>query len=107
MPGSQIGIDYKTSLLGRKALIVAPQIETFTEAHRPSCDRAQAEGTAESEARERSMGKAEALLMILKQRRLGITQGQARHVLACTELATLDRWLGRALSIASVDELFV
>jgi hypothetical protein len=76
-----------------------PQIETSTEAHRQSYDR----GKAEGEAR----GKAEALLMILKQCHLQVTQGQQRHILACTELATLDRWLGRALAFASVDELFI
>ena len=78
---------------------MAPQIEPSTEAHRQSYDR----GKAEGEAR----GKAEALLMILKQCHLKVTQGQQCHILACTDLATLDRWLGRALSIASVDDLFI
>jgi hypothetical protein len=43
--------------------------------------------------------------MILRRRGIAITNNQQRHVLACTDLATLDRWLDRAFSVASVDEL--
>jgi hypothetical protein len=36
---------------------------------------------------------------------LAITNDQQHHIIACTDLATLDRWLDRAFSVASVDEL--
>jgi hypothetical protein len=39
--------------------------------------------------------------MILRRRGIAITHDQQRHVIACT----LDRWLDRAFSVASVDEL--
>jgi hypothetical protein len=36
---------------------------------------------------------------------VAITDEQQSQILSCTDLATLDRWLDLALSIASVDEL--
>jgi hypothetical protein len=75
-----------------------PQIEKFfTEAHRRSYDRGKAEGEAK--------GEAKALLMILRRRGLAITDEQQRQLSSCTDLATVERWLDRALAVASVDEL--
>jgi hypothetical protein len=53
----------------------------------------------------RAEGEAKAVLKILTQRGLPVTARQRRKVRECTELATLDRWLGRVLSVASVEEL--
>jgi predicted transposase YdaD len=79
-----------------------PQIERFfSEAHRRSYDRGKAEGEAKGEAK----GKAEALLMFLRRRGLAMTSDQRHRIMTCTDLATLDRWLDRAFSIASVEEL--
>lgn len=64
-----------------------------------------AAGKAEGEAKGEAKGKAEALLRILAQRGLSVSEDQRRRVLACTDLATLDGWLDRALLVASVDEL--
>jgi hypothetical protein len=50
-------------------------------------------------------GEAEALLMILKQRGLVIADEQQRQITTCTDLAILDPWPARALSVTSVDEL--
>jgi hypothetical protein len=44
-------------------------------------------------------------MMILKRRGMAITDEQQRHIVACTDLATLDRWLDRAFSVTSIDEL--
>jgi hypothetical protein len=75
-----------------------PQIEKFfSEAHRRSYDRGKAEGEAK--------GAAKALLLVLQGRGIAITDDQQRHIFACTDLATLDRWLERSGSVASVDEL--
>jgi len=91
-------IEQALSETARKALEMEPEIEKFfTEAHRRSYDRGKAKGEAK--------GKAEALLMILKQRGMAITNDQHRLIMACTDLAALDRWLDRALSVASVEEL--
>ncbi len=91
-------IEQALSEAARKALNMDPQIEKFfSEAHRRSYDR----GKAEGEAR----GKAEALLMFLRRRDLAMTSDQQHRILTSTDLATLDRWLDRAFSVASVDEL--
>ena len=67
--------------------------------------KGEAKGRAEGEAKGRAKGKAEALLRILAQRRLSVSEDQQQRILACTDLATLDGWLDRALRVASVDEL--
>ena len=83
-------IEKALSEAARKALEMEPQIEKFfTEAHRRSYDE----------------GKADALLMILKRRGLALTDEQQHQIATCTDLATLDRWLDRAFSATSVDEL--
>jgi flagellar biosynthesis/type III secretory pathway protein FliH len=95
-------IEKALSEAARKALDMEPQIEKFfTEAHRRSYDQGEAKGKAEGEAK----GEAKALMMILKRRGLPITDEQQHQIATCTDLATLDRWLDRALSVASVSEL--
>jgi hypothetical protein len=59
---------------------------------------AKAEGKAE--------GQATMLLKILVGRGLAMTEHQQRRISECTDPATLDRWAQRALTAASVDELF-
>lgn len=86
----------------RKTLEMQPDIRKFMSAsQRRSYDNAKAEGKTEG----RAEGKAEAVLTILAQRGLPMTARQRREIRGCTELATIDRWLKRALSVASVDEL--
>jgi hypothetical protein len=95
-------IEQALSEAARKALDMEPQIEKFfTEAHRRSYDQGEAKGKAEGKAE----GEAKALLMILKRRGLAITDEQQHQIVTCTDLATLDRWLDRAFSVTSVDEL--
>lgn len=97
-------IEKALSEAARKALAMESQIEKFfSEAHWQSYDRGKAEGKAEGQAK----GKADALLIFLQRRGLPITDEQQQQIVACTDLATLDRWLARALSVASVAELLV
>jgi hypothetical protein len=63
------------------------------------------EGEARGAARGEARGVAEALLQLLEQRDLPVTGNQQRRICKCTDLSTLDRWLDRVLSVASVDEL--
>jgi len=44
-------------------------------------------------------------LRILAQRGLLVSDDQRRRIHECTDVATLDGWLDRALLVASVDEL--
>jgi hypothetical protein len=103
---SSLLIEKALSEAARKALAMEPQIEQFfSEAHRRSYDRGKAEGKAEGEATGEVKGEAKALMRILKRRGMAITDEQQHQIVTCTDLATLDRWLDRALFVASVDEL--
>ncbi len=65
-----------------------------------------AEGEAEGEAKGKAMGEAKALLAFLAARQL-IPSGEARErILACRDLATLDRWIARAAAARTLAELF-
>jgi hypothetical protein len=46
-----------------------------------------------------------ALLKVLAQRGLILTEAQQRRITECSDVAVLDRWLDRALTVASVDEI--
>jgi hypothetical protein len=95
-------IEQALSEAARKAMAMEPQIEKFfSEAQRRSYDRGKAEGEAKGEAK----GQAKALMMILKRRGMTLTDEQQRQIVACTDVATHDRWLDRAFSVASVSEL--
>ena len=50
-------------------------------------------------------GKREALLMFLEGRGLSITRPQRAAILACDDLAKLDRWIAASGTAASVAEL--
>jgi hypothetical protein len=67
--------------------------------------RDRAEGKAEGKAEGRAEGKAQALLMILQQRGLPVSAAQQKAILVCTDGATLERWLKRALAVKSTAEL--
>src|SRR4051812_46324961 len=78
----------------RKVQSMAPQLRKFfSETQR----RFHNEGKAE--------GKAESVLVVLSQRGLVPTSEQQRRIALCTDAAALDRWLKRALTAASIDEL--
>ena len=104
-------IEQALSEAARKALEMEPQIEKFfSEAHRRSFAEGEAKGEARGEvrgeARGEVKGEAKALLLILRRRGIAMTDDQQRRIVICTDLATVDRWLDRAFSVASVDELF-
>lgn len=96
-------IEQALSEAARKAMAMDSQVERFfSDAQRQSFDRGKAEGEAEGEAK----GEAKALLVILRRRGVAVTSDQQHRILACTDVATLDRWLDRAFSVASAEELF-
>jgi hypothetical protein len=81
----------------------------FSETLRRSWEQDVAAGRAEGEAKGRAegeaKGKAKALLQILAQRGLSVSEDQRRRILECTDLVALDGWLDHALRVASMDEL--
>jgi hypothetical protein len=99
-------IEKALSEAARKALDMDPQIvKFFSDEHRRSYDQGIADGVAKGVAKGEARGEAKALMTILKQRGLAMTDEQQRQIVTCTDLATLDGWLNRALSVTSVDEL--
>jgi Uma2 family endonuclease len=65
----------------------------------------EARGRAEGEARGRAEGRQEALLGLLAARGIHVAEEAEARIRATTDTATLDRWVARALTAASVDEL--
>jgi hypothetical protein len=64
----------------------------------------EAKGKAEGEAKGEAKGKAEAVLAVLGARNIDVPAATRERLLACTDLATLDRWLVVAVTASSVDE---
>jgi hypothetical protein len=87
----------------RKAFEMLSNLQPFlTEAERQAFAKAAAEGEARGEAK----AKAEAILKILTKRGVSITEAHRQRVLGCSDLAALDRWFDRALTVMVIDELF-
>ncbi len=64
-------------------------------------DRTKAEGLAEGENR----GRAGSVLTVLEARGFTVPEEVRRRILATTESQTLERWLRRAATASSVDEV--
>jgi hypothetical protein len=60
--------------------------------------RHRAEGRAE--------GEAQAILTVLEARGIAVSNAERERILASTDLDVLERWLRKALTAASTDELF-
>ena len=65
-----------------------------------------AEGRTEGEAKGEAKGRAEGVLMIFRARAITVDEGTRERVLACRDLPTLERWLMRAVTANSIDEVF-
>lgn len=63
----------------------------------------EARGLAKGEAK----GKAEGTLSVLEARGLAVSPSERERILLCADLALLDRWLRRAVTVATVAEVFV
>jgi len=96
-------IEANLSEAARKAIEMQPGlVNFFSAAQRRNFERGRAEGKAEGETK----GAAAALLKILMRRGLAPTAEQQRRILKCADLAMLERWLDRSLSVSSVNELW-
>ena len=62
----------------------------------------QAKGRAEGKAE----GRAEAVLAVLDARGLRVSHEARTRIFACTDVAKLDAWVRKAVTVASADELF-
>jgi hypothetical protein len=61
---------------------------------------------AAGEAAGRALGEATAVVRVLQTRNLAPSSDQKERILACTDLDVLERWIRKAVTISSVDELF-
>ena len=57
-------------------------------------------------AKGEAKGEARALLTVLEARGLTLSDEARARVAACLDTAQLEQWVRRAVTIASVDELF-
>ena len=79
----------------RKAFQMLPQgAQLFDESQKQSFDRG------------RAAGRAADVIMFLEARGLVVSDTQRERILGMTALETLDRWVRRAATVASVDALF-
>jgi len=63
-------------------------------------------GLAEGEAIGLAKGKIAALLAVLAARGIEVTAEARARIEACTEEATLDRWIARAVTAPSLEDVF-
>ena len=64
------------------------------------------EGRAAGKEEGRAAGEATAVLTVLEARGINVADEQQARILACTELEVLDRWIRKAVTITSADDLF-
>jgi len=103
----------------REALALANEA-TFSQeeldAYRKACDEIRfvreieearfAEGEAKGKAEGKAEGKADSILAVLAGRGLAVSPEVGVRIGACKDVATLDQWLLRALSVKNAEELF-
>lgn len=65
-----------------------------------------ARGEARGEARGSAKGRAASIVAVLEARGITLSTKQRRRIQSTTEIATLDGWLRRAVTAATVAELF-
>jgi hypothetical protein len=87
----------------RKAFAMLPETYQFTG---PSYLRGKAEGEARGEARGEAQGEAKAVLAVLEARGLVPSEQQRQRILVCTDLAQLNLWVRKAVTLVDVEELF-
>jgi hypothetical protein len=81
----------------RQALEALMPINTFG-LHNEVVDRFVEQG--------RAQGRAESLLRILSRRGLRVPDEMRQRVLACTDTRQLETWIDRAVTAASVQDVF-
>ena len=69
--------------------------------------KGKAEGKAEGESKGRVEGKSEALLAVLTARGVEVPEVVRQKILACRDLATLDRLLVQAATATSPDDVLI
>jgi hypothetical protein len=94
-------------VLRRRRIMIDPlrDFPLVRDGYRKGIREGVARGEVRGEARGKKKGKAESLLTLLKARGLEVSPAVRTKILACTNDATLDRWLINALQAASTAEV--
>ena len=95
----------------RKAIDEIQQVEEIAEMREAKGEargliKGEAQGLIKGEAQGLIKGKAEAILAFLAARSIAVSAETRARIEACTELATLDRWIARAATAASAEDVF-
>jgi hypothetical protein len=61
---------------------------------------------AEGRAQGRAQGEVKALLLMLEARGLDVPEDVRRRVEGCTDLQQIERWIQRAVSAETAEDLF-
>jgi hypothetical protein len=62
---------------------------------------------ARGEARGKASGKTDALLKLLSVRSIVVDDATRENIVACMDIATIDRWFERAITATTLEEIFV
>jgi hypothetical protein len=54
----------------------------------------------------RAAGRAEDILLILEKRKIEVDDDSRRRIKSCTDMKTLEGWLGRSLTASEAGDLF-
>ena len=95
----------ETSLLLYQSDLATAELRGKAEGKAEGRARGRAEGEARGRAEGEARGRAEAVLGVLEARGLLVTEAQRARVLGCTDVETLGRWLHRAVSESSTEEV--
>ena len=94
---------YKELVMGLQSMPESPAFKALREELEA---RGRAEGKAEGKAEGEIRGKSAALIAVLEARMITIDEGGRARIESTRDSAQLDRWLRRAVTAASITELF-
>jgi hypothetical protein len=87
----------------RKALQMIPEGYQYqSPLIRESIEKGRNEGLSEG----RALGQALSVIEVFEAREIAVSEEQRSRIIACSDLDMLSRWHKRAVTVASVDELF-
>jgi hypothetical protein len=69
-------------------------------------DKLEADAEARGEAIGEARGEAQMILQILASRRIAVPTQIRDQVLACTDIAQMEAWGGKAATAQSIEEIF-
>ncbi|WP_437956612.1 hypothetical protein WME76_35285 [Sorangium sp. So ce119] len=90
------------------ALVMERQIEgeaTFPPFVRKLIDRGMREGELEGLREGKLEGKRDTLLRLLSRAGIGLTEDESARIQACTDVATLDRWIDNVVGAKTATEV--